>query len=319
MISRFVCLATVALGLASCQMSSTDTAYVKETYYHTYGVAVSKADWNASGKSGKITGTRRDGVTETKEYEDGVLNGTTTYTFPHSQIVEKKETYANGNKISETWNYPSGTPKRSVEYQGENNVKVSTWYESGTPKSIEKNYEDRLYIGQYYTPENDLEGMVQQGEGERPVRDRYGQLAAMETIENGEVRLKTEYHPNGTPKSVTEYVAGKPEGTKKTYLPSGEPETIETWVAGIQNGPTTIFRNGSKFAVCNYRKGKKSGIEKRFELGTDKVVETIAWSDGMRHGPTESIVENERTTTWYFLDKPVTKHTFETMNETTVR
>lgn len=318
-LARLLSCSFVLFTLASCQTGTSDVGYVKQVFLHSYGVAVSKADWNSRGKNGKIISTRRDGVTETKQYDEGILNGETTYTFPHSQIIEKKETYTHGELTATAWNYPSGTPKKAIEQLKNGKLKKSTWYETGTPKSIEKLIGNKILVGQYYTPENDLEGMVQQGTGERPVRDRFGQLVAMETVEEGELRLKTEYHPNGTPKAISEFSEGKVHGTRKTFLPSGEPEAIETWENGVQEGETTAFRNGSKFATIPYAKGLKNGVEKRYAFATGDVVETISWKNGFRHGPREHIVEKEKNISWFYHDKPVSKWTYEKMVNSTTR
>jgi len=71
--------------LIKCQTSNKDKNdnVVSQRYIHKYGYDVSKEEWESTGYPGQVVTTLRNGVTLTSSYENGVLHGPTTYTFPH--------------------------------------------------------------------------------------------------------------------------------------------------------------------------------------------------------------------------------------------
>lgn len=284
---------------------------VDETYIHHYGVEVPKQDWASRGQNGKVVATLTNGVTVTKTYAGGVLNGETTYTFPHVSALDKSETYANNILIKEVNYYSSGSPRQEIDYPKEGGKRLITWYESGAPKSIENyNIEGVMTSGEYHDIKHQMDSWVDSGEGMRVVRDAYGQLISRDTIQNGIMASRTTYHPNGAPHEITPYSKGVVDGVRKSFLPAGEPNTIEEWMDGKQQGITVLFRNGEKYAEVPYSNGNKDGIERHYRDGT-VVVEEIYWRDGKLHGPSTIFVGDTNRTQWYYFGEPVTKGNFD--------
>lgn len=305
-------LALTTTGCMTRKELVRDQVVVSETYTHRYGVEITPDDWSSRGESGKVTSNLANGVVVSKTYDAGVLEGDTTYTFPHQSAIEKVEVYSQNTLTQETVNYPSGNPQKQIQHRSPTNQVVYTWYENGTPLSIEEYEDGWLVSGEYHNPDHQVEGTVENRQGTRVNRDHYGIVLSVETIENGQVAMQTLYHPNQAPKSLTPYVNGKVDGIQKTFLPGGEPNTIETWVAGIQEGETTIFLNGEKYAVIPYHLGRKDGVEKRFKDGAD-VVQEIYWVSDMRHGPSHSYVDGTVATDWYYEGSPVSKIKYDAL------
>ncbi len=278
---------------------------VKAAYIHEYGVSVDDAaDWHERGASGQVIQKLKSGSVQTENWKSGKRHGITTLTFPHSQDIQTEAFYDNGKLLWVLDRYRSGMPKKQVTYNVEG-VNVSTWYEEGSPKSIETYENALLTFGNYFTPAQDLEAHIQQGNGERIIRDGYGQLEQKEVFTNGERTLQINFHPNGMPKSHIPYVAGKIEGTKKTFLPDGEPATIEAWHEGAPHGITILFENSEQVAAVPYIAGQKEGIEKQFRPGTTEVVAEISWKENRRHGPSTVTIDSEKVTDWYLEGKKV--------------
>ncbi|MBS0656070.1 MAG: hypothetical protein JSR46_09850, partial [Verrucomicrobia bacterium] len=103
---------------------------------------------------------------------------------------------------------------------------------------------------------------------------------------------------------------GRIHGTRSTYSPTGEPETIEDWSNDRLNGLQIVFQNGEKVAEVPYVNGKRQGVEKRLRAGTDEVVQTITWSQDVRHGPSIVYVDESKITDWYFEGNKVSRAEF---------
>jgi len=308
----FSILAVALLALCGCNRQ-TNEEVVKETYIHKYGVIVPKKDWESRGSDGQVIQTLKNGVMITKCYEMGKLQGTTTYTFSHSQTIQKTMVYDQGHLNKETENYPSGLPQIEKEYLTSNAYKNTQWYENGSLRLVEE-YQDTLLLnGEYHTLANELETEVRQGDGARTVRDAFGMLSSTDTIEAGEMTSRMTYHPNGTPKEVIPYVNGWVDGTKRSYHSGGEPNTIEEWVNGQQHGLTVVFQNGERFAEIRYVRGQKHGIERRFRDG-EVVEEEITWVKNQQHGPTYAYVGESAQVFWYHQGEKVSKNTFDKLN-----
>lgn len=288
---------------------------IDETYVHKYGVAVPSDYWQASGSDGAVVSTMDDGVVVTRRYSRGNLEGDTTYTYPHSSQIQESETYSNGTVVKETEFFFDGTPKIETVYdQYEPGSKViSTWYLTGTPRSIERYRQEMLVNGEYFTSTNQRDALVDQSQGTRLTRDDYGQLIATDTIANGQMVQRVLYHPNGSPREIIPYNNNAIEGTKRTFLPAGEPSTVEQWVGGQQEGMTVVFQHGEKFAEVPYYNGDKNGVETRYRDGNTKVQE-ISWNAGKMHGPTTTYAGDVAKTDWYFKGKQTTKADFDFMS-----
>ncbi len=189
-------------------------------------------------------------------------------------------------------------------------VSGQTWYQSGSPKTKEVYDGDLLISGEYFTKENRLESSVKNKSGVRTVRDEFGDLVSIDTIEGGEIVCRIVPYPNGSPKELTPYVGGVVEGERKTFLETGEPLTIETWKGGLQEGITIVFQNGEKYAEVPYVRGAKEGIEKRYRKGKT-LIEEISWQDNKRHGPSYTYMGESVKTDWYFEGRQLTKTQYD--------
>lgn len=256
---------------------------VDETYVHTYGMQVDPQDWTQRGQNGQVITTLQSGVTVSKNYCFGQQEGETTYSYPYSSAIQKKELHKGGQVVEETEHYMSGAPHKKTERLG-NATKTTTWYESGSPRAIEEISDNGLLLkGDYMTPDNKVESHVADKNGTRTLRDAAGTLTAKETVVNGLVAERTNYYSNGSVKDVIPYLNGRIHGIRKSFLSTGEPLEIQQWVNGNQDGLTTTFQNGVKFAEVPYIQGEKHGIEKRYVDG--KVLfQEVTWEYGHQMG-----------------------------------
>lgn len=298
------------LLLSSSCGSKLSQGVVKESYIHKYGVAMSKKDWEARGSHGKVVTTMKTGATLSKSYKGGVLHGKSTTTFPHSTIVEKTEIYEEGELFSITRHFQSGTPMWEEAFPSQHERRLTNWYEDGTPQSIENYKQTSLDKGEYFSYSNELESRIDTGEGLRVRRDRFGNLLSKDLVKHGQMLLRTTYYPNGDPESITPYVDGLAHGQRKTFHMGGEPKALEEWKSGVQDGVTTVFQNGTKWAEVAYSKGVKHGTELRYRDG-EIVVEDIQWSHDERHGPSRTFIGDVTSTQWYLKGHPVPKYVFE--------
>lgn len=304
-------LASILLALTSCSQQRYNDSVVDETYVHKYGVAVSPGFWNQSGQDGSVVSTMSDGVVITRNYQAGQLQGNTSYTFPHSSQIEKVDTYEQGVLVKSTEYYFDGTAKSEIIFNAPGGLRtVSSWYLSGTPRSVEQFNNDRLETANYYTSANQRDAFVENYAGTRLLRDDYGHLLATDTFTNGYMTLRTSYHPNGSPKEQVPYENGQISGLKKTFHPAGEPASIESWVNGVQHGSTVSYLHGDKYAEVPYVNGVKHGTETRYRDGKT-VVQEISWNAGQQHGPTTTYVGDNTKTEWYYKGALTTKSDYE--------
>jgi len=307
--------AACALTVAGC--SSRKCCYepwerdvVNEEYVHTYGMQVQPNDWMARGQNGQILLTLRNGVMVTKNYQDGCLEGETAYTFPHSEAIERIETYSLGNLLKAREHYPSGAPKQEAEYHSSSSHTIRNWYENGAPKSRELYEGNKLIDADYYTMNNQVESRINDGDGTRVIRDEFSQLVAIDKFNNGELILSTTYFPNGSPKEEISYKNGKVDGQKKLFYPGGDPQAIEGWTENRREGVTIVFHNGEKISEIPYFNGQKNGIEQRFKDG-QFLVEEVTWKYDRKHGPCYTYLGENVRVDWYYEGKLVTKSQFD--------
>lgn len=302
-------LALLVLATSCSQRSNV----VCESYVHRYGVPLSGQEWATRGRDGTVISTRDDGVVVSCNYERGVMHGETTYTYPHRDTIQKRENYHQGSLTQETWSYSNGFPSKQVNYTSPSNQTTVVWFDNGAPQSKEEHENGLLIHGQYYTTNQQQEATVENKNGTRIVRDNFGNIQAVDQIQEGQIASRTTYHPNGAPQSVTPHVNNLPEGKKLTYQPGGEPNTVETWVAGKQQGITIEYENGEPVSEVPYVNGKKNGTEHRYRDG-EHLVQEVSWVNGRKHGPTNTYVGNSKKTEWYFQDRPVNKQTFDALS-----
>ncbi len=298
---------------SSCQTQKYEDGIVSQSYVHRYGVPLPEQEWADRGRDGQVVSMRKDGVRITQTFEGGVLHGETSYTYPHQDVIEKKEKYYQGNVVEEFNYYQSGLPQQQISYISPSEQKKVVWYETGSPHCSETYQSGCLVNGTYYNPSYQLESQISDREGQRIKRDPYGHLISVDHIQQGELSLSTTYHPQGTPAALTPYKEGVIEGQRRTFAVTGEPSTIETWTGGVQHGPTVGFQNGEKSYEVSYTNGQRHGVEYRFRDG-DKVVQEVNWVDGKKHGRSHSYVGSEKQTDWYFQDRPVNKATFDALS-----
>lgn len=308
-----VTAATLLLSLSGCAPTCCDPC-IETTYVHKYGIRVDQDYWTASGQNGEVISTLRDGSTETRTYQGGQLHGRRIMTYPFSQQIKYIEDYDNDVCVKRQTFLDCGSPECSTEYTSEGCFTLTYWYNCGTPRCIEKYSNGMLIEAEYYDPQHNRESWVNQGAGERVQRDRFGQFLYLDTIQNGYLCTRTNYHPNGSIKEVVPYdIQGNIYGIKRTYHPDGSPNTIESWDQDRQHGSTAVYQNGEKYADVPYQNGRKHGIERRLK-GGEIVVQEISWEDGQMHGPCHSYTDDSVQTDWYYRGRLTTRSNYESFN-----
>jgi antitoxin component YwqK of YwqJK toxin-antitoxin module len=291
---------------SSCVRQSYENEVIEEKYIHPYGLTVPRSHWEEAGQCGKVVQTLRDDIICTQSYEGGLLNGETTYTFPGSNIVEKRELYSQGHLVKVVFYYMSGKPQQEIAEDPSKVLAITHWYEDGRIKSYEKQSAGLLTYGEYYDRQGRRISSIEAGYGEKITQDPHGLLLFKDTFKNALLESRTVYYSNGTPKEIIPYRNGVVEGLKKTYYPGGEPKTFETWSGGKQEGVTMVFAEGQKEREISYVDGRKNGISKLFENG-EIVIEEQTWKDDVLHGPSFTKVDNRSVTEWYYKGNKVTK------------
>lgn len=305
----FLLGASVLSFATSCQRS-VEPDFLERSYIHEYGLPVESDHWIRYGSSGQILTTQHDGVICTQTYANGMLDGESSYTFPDSPQIHRVETYANDFLTKETIFHLNGVSQQTIEYQGPQGRTITTWYDSGLPKSIEKYEASHLIQGEYFTSQNEKDSWVHNGFGERASRDNEGNFVSLDTFENGNLTSKTYYHPNGAPREITPYANDVIHGQRKTYYPGGEPMTIEAWDNGQQTGVTVVFQDGEKHAEVPYLGGKKNGVERRYRDGAI-VTQEVTWKDDQMHGPTYTYGGDNIQTDWFYKGRLTSRSNYE--------
>ena len=280
-----------------------------KVYTHKYGQVLTEQEWRDKGGYGSITTRLNDGVSRTENYEQGVLHGDTTETFPFNQAIALRQSYERGQKVKEVSFSPGGSPLQQTEWLGDQRI-ATTWYPDGSPMSVETFEQDRLISGEYFNREHELEAQVLEGKGYRICRDLQGKVTAQEEIHGGEVCLRTEFYESGSPSKVTPLFRGAIHGLVASYLPDGQPLSTEQYQFGKKHGLTTLFLNGERAQEVPFLLGKKEGLEKHYEDG-HHVVRTVSWRENLRHGPSETLLPEAHTIEYWYRDELVPKLTYE--------
>lgn len=313
--ARYLPCLIILASMASCQTSPDPCEEVVCETVHKYGVPLDPEDWSQRGQNGQVVSMRKDGVTVTRSYDEGTLHGECTYTFPHREVIQKKEVYNQGALSQEVYHYSNGLPQQQVVHESPQKKSVTAWYESGSPQAIEEHAKEGLVKGEYYNTNHHIESRVDEANGFRTRRDGLGKLKAVDTIENGQMVESTTFHPDGTPAAVTPYVKGVIKGERRTFLPGGEPVTVEKWANNVQHGKTTVYEQGDKKAEVPYLNGAKHGVEQRYRSGGEVIAQEITWVEGKQHGPTHTYIGDTKQTDWYFQGKKVSnKATFDMLS-----
>ncbi len=310
-------MATIVLGIACTGCGGPEKNYnvISQRYIHKYGYDVSREEWETQKHPGQVLVTMRDGKTISTSYEEGVLHGQKTESYPHSQTVQTLEKYEKGRLTKRVSYSVRGVPQKEELFKGPKEVLVTSWYPTGTPRAKEELKDDILLNGQYYTLTNELDSKVENGTGERTKRNQSGDLLSKEIFSNYALTYLETYYPNNSPHTTTSYENGLLHGEKKIFAMSGEPLSVENYFHGEKHGPSIYYQNGYKYLETYYTLGLKEGIERHYIDG-DIVVEETEYKNGLRHGASIIFCDGSARTSWYFDDLKVSKPKFE---ELTVR
>lgn len=272
----------VSFFLCGCQKSSREV--VKTSYYHQYGPEIKVNEWKDQGSTGEKVETLKNGVEVRKNYVDGVLHGPSTWSFPHSAIVERFEEYENGKKVAFGWNFSSGSPEWQDELLPDGKRVVRSWYEDGSPRFVEEFMNDQLLEGQYFTTDGEAESVVLEGNGIKVERTPQGVLVIRERYVDKEPIVKEIFYPNGFVKEVISYRDGKKDGLRKCFDDTGRTLLVESWKEGELHGLTTYFQESVVVRHVHYKHGKKDGLEVIFDPISGATLEEISWSNDVRQG-----------------------------------
>jgi len=302
----YLCLMLGAVGIlfVGCAKKQQNDDVVSQRYVHKYGYAVAKDEFESRQYPGQVITLLRNGVTITATYENGVLHGPCTHTFPNSQTVETFYVYNQGKLVKETLYDVTGMPLREEVQLSPTRCSTTLWYSDGTPMSLEEYSNNELLEGQYFTVHNDLEAQVVKGKGKRVRRDNQGLLLYRDDIAEGYLTRRETFYANNSPESIAYYRDGKLHGEKKTFTIAGEPIAIKEYVAGVLHGKSTYFKNGSKHMEVHYLDGMKNGLEIHY-LDGDVVCQEILWENDKKHGPSRYFIDGIAQTEYYYDNNKV--------------
>lgn len=309
-------LPLIALFAVGCHNSNQDKneQVVSKRYIHKYGYDVSKEEWETATYPGQVITTLRNGITVTSSYEDGILHGATTHTYPHSQTTESLNIYERGNLVKKTSYNIRGVPHKEETFLSPSHFKITTWYASGTPLSIEEYHNTELLEGEYYNTNNEVAYRVSKGSGMRVIRDQHEQVIAKESIEGGFPVLRETFHPHGIPHTMTPLSGGKIHGERRVFALSGEPISSENYKRDALHGESTYFQNGYRYLEVSYKDGRKHGTERHYVDG-ETLVEETQWYEGQKHGSSIVYFDGMSKARWYYNNTPVAKERYRELIE----
>lgn len=311
--SSLLTIVAVSVLLGSCQSNSSLDSIVSQKYVHKYGFDLSEQEWSQGTEDGQKLTVLNNGVKITRSYENGILQGPTSYTFPHSETVEKLLVYDQGTLLRETLYDSNGMPIREDAYEFDDRMIITLWDEKGVPLSIEEYDGESLIDGKYFTSDHEFEGKVENGFGERIKRDRLGLLISRDRIEDGILVERTTYHPNGQMHTSSHYHDYQLHGLQQKWTSLGRPLMNLTWNHGVLDGLKTVYRNGLKVAEIPYVHGEKHGVEFHYDdLGT--LIAEIQWRNDKKHGCCKFYTEESSESEWFFYGRSVTAAKFDFLN-----
>jgi antitoxin component YwqK of YwqJK toxin-antitoxin module len=306
-------IALLPLVLSGCFWGGSENDVLSTKYIHKYGFDVSETEWQARDRDGQVVTMLKSGEKITQSYENGVLNGVSSYTFPHSSVVQKLLIYNQGALQKEVVNDFDGIPITEDLYESDERRISTSWDEKGSPLSVEEYDAELLVEGKYFTPNHELEGSVEAGFGERYRRDRSGQLISRDLVENGKAVSRTNYHANGQIHSISRYHEGELHGEQRKFTSSGAPLMDLNWNHGTLDGMKIVYRNGHKVSEIPYISGQKHGTELHFgESGL--ITAQIEWKNDRKHGCSRFINDDSIESEWFYKGSVVSQEKFETMD-----
>jgi len=279
-------------------------------YVHKYGTPITYNEWYEYGQSGKIMTHLENGILMVENFENGILHGDKTYSYPHDSVIEKKEVYEKGKLLKVIYYHPSNLPMSQVEFLGKNMIKETKWSKFGFPHLIETYNKGYLVEGEYFCSKGNLIAKVSNGSGVKFDRDFDGTLLKKDIIEKGNVVLSIEFYEDYFPKTITSFDRNEIHGVQKRFLPKGEPASEEAYYYGQLHGMCVKYEEGQVISTANFKKGKKSGIERIFTLDGD-LIQDIQWENGIKHGPSTHYENGNESVEWYFEGEPSTQLFFE--------
>ena len=303
----YLSLIALAGALSSCdEGQSNNKNVISQRYIHKYGYDVSREEWETQQYPGQVLTTQRDGKTTTESYEDALLHGPRTETYPHSQTVQTLEQYERGHLAKRVSYTVRGVPETEEVFKSETHVVSTSWYPSGTPKAKEEHKDSVLINGWYYNVANETDSRIENGTGEKTVRNQNGDMLSREVFNNYQVTYAESYYPNNTPCTMASYENGKIQGEKKHFSMRGEPIFVERFSNGEKHGMSTYYQNGYKYSEVPYAYGYKDGVERHYIDG-ETLVEETEYKDGIKHGPSIVYCDGAARTTWYFESQKVSR------------
>ncbi len=303
----------IALALIACN-DGPKGQVISQRYVHKYGYDVSRDEWKAEAYPGNVITTLRDGKSITEPYEDGLLHGARTETYPHSQTIQTLEQYERGTLTKRVSYNIRGVPQKEEFFKGENQVLVTTWYPNGTPKSNEEFRDDILINGQYLNASNETDSRIENGTGERTIRNQSGDILSKEVFNNYLLTYIETYYPNNTPHTTTSYENNLLNGERKEFAMTGEPICVEHFAKGLKHGLSTYYQNGYKYSEIPYVHGLKNGVERHYIDG-EIIVEETEFQNGIKQGSSVLYCDGSAKTTWYFENQIVSRSKYEQLME----
>lgn len=304
-------LLVTACALCSCGDNASKNI-ISVRHIHKYGYDVPKDEWTKERYPGQKIVTLKDGTTITSSYEDGELHGTKTQTFAHSQTVETLEQYSRGRLIKRITYSIRGVPQKEEVFKDAHNVCVTTWYPKGTPQMKEEYQDETLISGKYFNLANDMDSYIEEGHGEKTIRNPSGDILSKEIYKNHEITYVENYYPNNSPHTAISYEDGLMHGECKEYAITGEPLSIENYHKGKKQGLCTYYQNGCKYLETNYHNGYKKGVEREYIDGHTLVAET-EYAYGKKHGISTVYCDGCARTYWYFDGMSITQQKYNQM------
>ncbi len=284
---------------------------VQRSYYSYYGPEIAQSDFEAQGKTGDVVEKTSSGVEVRRAFANGVLHGTSSWSYPNTHVVYQFEEYENDRLVCMGMNAENGVLQYEEQYGPQETKVVRAWFLDGSPRMSEEYRGGKLVRAQYYTNDGDLESFVDRGNGSKITRAGNGKLLNRDQIVGGLSVVREEFYPNSMLYQVYALRDGVKNGFCKVYLESGQPNRLEMWSFGLLDGTQTLYENGLEIAQVPYCQGVKEGIERRFEPGTDQVVQEISWHQDMRHGATKTRVNGMEVVEWYWRDNKVSPEQYQ--------
>jgi len=299
----------ILLTFLSCQNDDRSNV-VSQQYVHKYGFDMSKNEWQSRSKEGSVISVLDSGITVTNTYNNGVLHGESSYTFPNSSIIDKIYTYDNGTLIKETLHDKDGIPYKEATNEPDNKKVITLWDRTGVPISIEEYENNKLINAKYFKPNNELEASIENQSGIRMKRDREGELLYKDIVKNGKLKHRSTYHPNGQIKAKVGYKNYNLHGEQFNYSDKGDVILTMTWNKGQLNGMKTTYKNNNKMSEIPFSNGLKHGIERHFAQD-GRLEAEIHWDNDKKHGSERIYHKYDTHINWFYKGKAVSLKKFE--------